>query len=526
MISKLRNLSIKTTVIVAVIMMGTVSLVLTFVTSSVFSHLVENDKNQLLNSIVDREFHNISKSLALDLQDISTTIGESVKFKRIFQDHKKLENLLSRQFGRYFAQDGLVDMVSIAVYDNQYKLKAKYARDTYDIACKDLIQKMLTSEIPKRQTSVCRQEDHIVFSSLVAIGGLKPDAYVQIESNLSRVLSQLEENIQFPIVVQAIDSDIVIYESELKNNVQNAQPVEHIVYYDKHKIAKLSLIVDVYELNKELNRKIFYIILGTIAITILAISMVIYVLGHNLVGPMRHLANQIQKVKRNKKCLGEQIQVRGNREIQELAQDFNAMTSELDNLYSSLQLMALTDPLTRLPNRLYLHDRLRDLIRVSKENSFQFALCILDLDKFKQINDTFGHSAGDEFLQVFADRLKSSIAMEMYCLETNSNIKTRTGDVFAARLGGDEFALLLPLIPNRQSIISLMTQFLAHVSEPIISEGEKFSLVPSIGVAIYPEDGEDYSRLFRCADRAMYLAKKSGLGVAGSHNRGQDLEVG
>ncbi|MBC7662771.1 MAG: EAL domain-containing protein [Caulobacter sp.] len=155
--------------------------------------------------------------------------------------------------------------------------------------------------------------------------------------------------------------------------------------------------------------------------------------------------------------------------------------------------LAHVDTLTDLPNRSLLADRVGQLTSVSRRDHRPFALMFMDLDQFKNINDTHGHSIGDALLAEMARRLQGSL---------------REVDT-VARLGGDEFAVLLPGADAAGAEL-VASKLLERLAEPCMVQGHELSMTMSIGIATYPSDGDDYEILSRNADTAMYRAKHEG----------------
>ncbi|BCN93512.1 hypothetical protein THMIRHAM_12970 [Thiomicrorhabdus immobilis] len=156
-----------------------------------------------------------------------------------------------------------------------------------------------------------------------------------------------------------------------------------------------------------------------------------------------------------------------------------------------LEQLAHYDYLTKVPNRFLLLERLESLIPESERAGSHFALLFIDLDDFKVINDTKGHTCGDYVLIETASRLKQSI---------------RHSDM-VSRIGGDEFVLLLEDISNKNDVSIIIKNIAKALNEAFIFNGEKLAISCSIGVAIYPEDGTTIDRLLTTADVDMYKAK-------------------
>ena len=152
------------------------------------------------------------------------------------------------------------------------------------------------------------------------------------------------------------------------------------------------------------------------------------------------------------------------------------------------------DSLTKLPNRSYFYKQFKAYIKNAKEKKDKFALLFIDLDKFKEVNDTFGHKVGDKMLNIVSKRLSNSI---------------RNND-FLARLGGDEFVIIFDKTNEIKDINTLAKKIQDKVSQQIEIDGHIFQMTLSIGIAIYPEHGKNEEELLQNADIAMYEVKNSG----------------
>lgn len=156
--------------------------------------------------------------------------------------------------------------------------------------------------------------------------------------------------------------------------------------------------------------------------------------------------------------------------------------------------LALYDTLTGLPNRKLLDERMQLALARAKRDREHLALLFIDLDKFKPVNDNYGHAYGDLLLKEVARRLRA-------CMRESDTV---------SRLGGDEFVALLTEVEDRNAVLTVATKILACVTKPYEIAGHTFHISASIGAAHYPEDGSDAKALVRAADLAMYDAKNSG----------------
>lgn len=181
-----------------------------------------------------------------------------------------------------------------------------------------------------------------------------------------------------------------------------------------------------------------------------------------------------------------------DRELLEFVRVQVAAAVERKQMHCQLEYMASYDQLTGLPNRRLFLDRIQQAMERAARDQGHLAVLYLDLNNFKEVNDTYGHSTGDEVLRTMADRLSQSV---------------RAADT-VARLGGDEFIVLLDTIDHPDAAFIVAEKVGALLSEPYELSAANLTLTPSIGVAVYPEHGEDREALIRHADSAMYRAKK------------------
>ena len=188
--------------------------------------------------------------------------------------------------------------------------------------------------------------------------------------------------------------------------------------------------------------------------------------------------------------------VRINRRLSRVLAESQAAEARIRHL-------AQHDPLTELPNRALLSDRLGQALVAAKRDTRRLAVMFIDVDNFKPINDTLGHAVGDRLLQQIAKRLQASL---------------RESDT-VARIGGDEFVVLLRNVTDGPDALAVADKLREVLSVPIVVEAHTLVVGASVGVALYPDHGSDALELFRHADEAMYRAKRDG------RNRAQVFEA-
>jgi diguanylate cyclase (GGDEF)-like protein len=161
---------------------------------------------------------------------------------------------------------------------------------------------------------------------------------------------------------------------------------------------------------------------------------------------------------------------------------------------AKIRKMAYHDALTHLPNRVLFVDRLKVAMASAQRHKQKLAVMLLDLDQFKDINDTYGHNVGDQLLRSVGNRLTGLL---------------RKSDT-VSRMGGDEFFLLLPELTRVNDAVKIAQKIMDAFKEPFVFDGHKLNITTSIGIALYPNDGKQVDILLINADIAMYHAKQKG----------------
>ncbi|MCG6576296.1 diguanylate cyclase [Pseudomonas sp. AF32] len=233
-----------------------------------------------------------------------------------------------------------------------------------------------------------------------------------------------------------------------------------------------------------------------------------------ITGPLRYLA-EVAHAARSERALDRRVPPAAIAELDNLGNDFNALLAELESWQTHLQSeneslahQASHDSLTGLPNRAYFEGRLIRALRNASKLDEQVAVLYLDSDRFKGINDNFGHAAGDAVLTAVATRVRAQLRE----------------DDLVARLGGDEFAVLLSPLHKLEDAETIAEKIIASMEMPIQLPGNASVLTSlSIGIAVYPDHGATPGALLHAADAAMYQAKR--LARGGRHSSGAEHPV-
>jgi diguanylate cyclase (GGDEF)-like protein len=180
-----------------------------------------------------------------------------------------------------------------------------------------------------------------------------------------------------------------------------------------------------------------------------------------------------------------------------MAASLATLAIETSRLFADLVYRSEFDLLTDIQNRFVLEKRLKATIEAARQSAGVFGLIFIDLDDFKNVNDAYGHTVGDRYLQEVAKRMKYQL---------------RASDTLA-RLGGDEFAVLLPEVRTREGVEEIALRLESCFEEPILIEEHELRGTASMGIALYPEDGDSIDGLLSAADSAMYTRKRARQGA-------------
>jgi len=283
----------------------------------------------------------------------------------------------------------------------------------------------------------------------------------------------------------------------INKRVENTYYLDFPVYFkdNKNDISHLKLGFDESAINGE-----YEIVKYTIAVILLIYFIAVLILVSSIIKiihkPLRLLRGQSKEIASGNLDLP-LTNVTRLREIKYLTEDLEKMRGSLVGLAERMQYKATHDELTNLPNRYLFNDRLEQSIAISERENKSFSILLLDLDRFKEINDTLGHGVGDEVLKVVSARMLLGL---------------RDSDTIA-RIGGDEFSFILMNV--NQILAEKIASKIIELVEPLFEVNDhSLKVGVSIGVSVFPQDGTDPELLMRRADVAMYNAKHNNLQVS------------
>jgi len=230
------------------------------------------------------------------------------------------------------------------------------------------------------------------------------------------------------------------------------------------------------------------LLIGLAALSLAASMIGSYFIARSITRPLNRLTESAARIRNGD--YSDKLDLEGTDEIRALADSFNHMREGIAAHEREILRLAYEDRLTGLPNRALFNDRLQQAVHAARRNGAPLTVMMMDLDRFKHINDTLGHAIGDDVLREVGTRLRAAL---------------RESDT-VARLGGDEFAALLPT-GNEERIVEVVRKVLRCMEQPIDCNGQSLDVGASIGIACFPDHGDTPGTLIRHADIAMYLAK-------------------
>ena len=367
---------------------------------------------------------------------------------------------------------------------------------------------MLTQDYLLHQTERAKQQWQAIHSSM---GKLITQSYPS-EKELERFYSSKEKHLLREledafIAINKMFSRIT--QTEISPEIRDRLAFELILKNREivRDIVRLSEIAQ----KQIINTQTGGIVLNSIFLLCLAVVIVLgfYAFNFPLIKSLTKLEDGAQVI--GKGNFEHRIDIKTKDEVGFLARAFNQMTENLKNITASrdelhreisdrkqaekqIRQMAYHDSLTGLPNRKLFSDRLGIALTQAQRNKKEVGIAMLDLDNFKDVNDTLGHAAGDLFLKAAAERLSAAL---------------RKGDT-VARFGGDEFVLILPDLKAVENAIQVAQKIVESFRKPFPIDTHQLVVTTSIGIAVYPDDGMDGGILLKNADIAMYQAKEAG----------------
>jgi len=507
--------------VIMIIFMGIITVTSASVIIETFwGKIVENDRQnsqELLRADTLSLLHEHRK-LVLEL---STRLGEKKELKNALKSHNLdvLTHLINEEFFQYYVTAEILDVKKIYIFNKKYELITQ-STEGDDLGNNHLCKNIITHAKPRKGierlksiSTLCSEKNNSLFSSVSPIGTLSPIGYIQIVTDPIKTFAKLSSEFHMQVKINGPNNNN-LYQStnweQPNNNLMSLNVIFRSI--DNKKILNFQTLKDITKLNNSFKRSRNLIIIFVSTISIITIIIFYKLMDKSMMTPIRNLIDHLSNITTNNKILNKSLTVEGSEEMRSLTHNFNLLTNHLSQLYKSLENMAFIDQLTTLPNR----SRLKEVLQFHHDEfihrNIPYSLLMMDLDRFKSVNDTLGHQAGDKLLQKVSERLSKVLRKTDYISVVSETDFSSAQEDLVARLGGDEFAAVLPAASEKEDIQKIAEKIIRVMEEPFVIDDCHFSVGISIGIAQCPLNGDSPDALMRHADVAMYSSKNNNAG--------------
>jgi diguanylate cyclase (GGDEF)-like protein len=493
------NINLLSGLFLAIILLGLVSAVTVYLNARTYRDLAFDFQRQYMTQLMAAESSDILSEDAAAARRLGLRIQGLQTFRQSFDagDRAAVSAVLDAQFQQAPVTSNEVNLVELYAFDGDFVLAGTSARSVADdepLICPELIIKLQqlqgTSRL-KPLYELCLLQGKPYLASIAPVGGLIPNGYIQLVTDPVKALSRIGSRLKMPVRIRLPD-DTVLYVAEDWTSDGEASDVkaDYVLSADDSRPALIIAALRnadslVMKIDKTNNRLLFIVALIIFISVVLALILVKY----SVLQPLRDLSSQLMHGWSGRK--GEAGKSSGKEK------DVPVTFHALGELYATLHDMAIRDPLTGIYNRALMEDRIKQLIAEHRRSPGYAAILLIDLVRFKYVNDLMGHHTGDLLLQQVVTRIAGEV---------------RESDTLA-RLGGDEFVVILPDADTGQAQ-QVAQKIIQSMDAEFEVEGHKLIASVSIGIALMPEHGDEIDILLRNADYAMYSAKDSGRDYA------------
>ncbi len=518
------RLSVRPVIVLLIVVLSMV--VVTFA-SIIYRDIALENQRRALAEVVQREADRLLAELDEVTVESAIHLNSDEQFRQALKmgDYTAVERFLDNQFKQYLIAAGILRLVQIYVYSPEFELisqssKGPLASDRTLALCDRLIDQAgqrQGSERLKIHSGLCAHLNRPFYSAIVPVGGFKLVGYLQVVVDPLHNFSTVEERLGLPVKL-TFNNGTSGYRSAVWQSAQEGQLFETAYWLtDQDQFNVLGVFVqkNMESFLEQAGMARNQLLLMAALVTAIIAFITLIFLDRMTITPLRRFVDQARRATTSHQPLEAPADLQANREIGELVTLFNRMHSELATLHEQYEQIAFFDPLTRLPNRALFKDRLEQMILLSERRGDRLAVLLLDLDDFKEINESIGHQAGDELLKEIGERLNktlrasSTLARMGYKRDRHhpQALEREEGFSTVARLGGDEFAVLLPHLNGAADAVSVAMRIVESLAQSVQTERYDLPVSATMGVAIYPDHGKDAESLLGRADIALYTAR-------------------
>ena len=492
------NVNLLSGLILAIILLGVISAVTVYVNARTYRDLAFDFQRQYMAQLVAAESADILSEEARNARRLGLRIQRLDSFRLPFAagDVRGVSAALGAQFRQAPVTSSVVNLVELYAFDADFMLAGISSRKVKadGIICPDLVDSLQLRQGADRLKplyEICLFDGSPYLASMAPVGGLVPTGFIQVVTDPVPKLTKIGRRLKMPVSISYPDDTLLYAASDwtVDSQVHEVQADYILPASDSRPALKIAALRNadnlVMQIEKTNNRLLLIVAMIIIATVVLALLLVKY----SVLKPLRELSYQL---------MGEW----GGRKDESGAspvgeKDRPVSFHALGELYETLHDLAIRDPLTGIYNRALLEDRLKQLIAEHRRTAGHAAVLLIDMVRFKYVNDLMGHHTGDLLLQDVVRRIAGEV---------------RESDTLA-RLGGDEFVVILPDTDLEQAQ-QVAQKIIQSMDSEFEVEGHKLTASVSMGIVLMPEHGGDVDTLLRNADYAMYSAKENRLGYA------------
>ena len=490
---RLPTVTLRTGLGLTIVLMGLFTIALVSLSEEIYrDHAIENQQAALAD-LVELKTDDLLQALGSNAGRLGLEIQHDQHFREAFKskDRDALQELLDNRFHQYFVTAGILKLDQLNTYDQDFNLvTGSTAGQQVPAAgsdCTDMAAAVQSRSGPERLkpvTRLCKSGDRPYLTVLVPIG-LSPDGYVQVVTDPFHDLRRLEDELGMPLRLSETGGKIN-YLSENWGS-ETAESTALVVDYSLdsvtgQQVLSAALLVDMQDFFASLDHTRNMILLIVGMATVFALLLTRLLAEKIIIKPLQSLCTQLRFREHGRRS---HEATTNEHVISEFA--------ELRELYEVLEEVSLTDPLTGLANRSHFEKQL-ELLLANSDSDEQHAVCFLDLDRFKIVNDSCGHTAGDKLLQQISGLFRETV---------------RSIDL-VARIGGDEFAILLKDCSSAQAWRIADTFREVVDNYQFLREDQPFNIGVSIGIVPFTPGESHMSDILCAADTACYVAKENG----------------
>ncbi len=492
------NINQFTGLVMVIILLGLISVLAVTLNARNYRDLAFDFQRQYMTQLMAAGSDSVLDRSAEYARSTGLRIQQGERFRAAFalQDGAELSLALQEQYDEELLAISPLTIIALYVFDERFGMVAGAGRAdaAADIICPDLISKArIRDDAQRLQTlhELCLRDGIPFHASLVPIGGPAPAGYLQLVDDPLPALTRLDELLKMPVRISRADGTVLYTTPGWSDDVDANNVTSGFTLVANNAAPALdisaarnadALVLQIGETNRELLRNVVVVLLVTLTAALL-------MLNYSIFRPLQDLRRRLR------------IEWRGGIESgrAQTAPEMEGPVSfhALGDLYDTLHDLAIRDPLTGTYNRALLEDRLLQVIAAHRRTPGNAAVLLLDMVRFKYVNDMLGHHIGDLLLKGVVERISDEL---------------RESDTLA-RLGGDEFAVILRDTDAEQAA-QVARKIIAAMKRQFDVEDHKIFASVVIGIALMPEHGEDVETLLRNADYAMYTAKALHHGFA------------